>query len=82
MLLDMSPESRVDEILHQMRRRHLIPGTSQIEPHILFPSHRYTPLGLDNTLRDVGIQNLSVVHIRVSVPGGSRNAGKQNQYFQ
>ncbi|KAF8133535.1 hypothetical protein K438DRAFT_1787522 [Mycena galopus ATCC 62051] len=54
--LAMSPDNRVEEILHKMKRAHLLPGpSSRIKRNILFPSRRYAPLDLDDTLGDCGL---------------------------
>ncbi|KAJ7260975.1 hypothetical protein C8J57DRAFT_1232533 [Mycena rebaudengoi] len=69
----MSSGSRVEEILQEMRHRHRISDISRIKHHILFPARKYASLNLDDTLCDVGIRDLSVIHVRISVPGGSSN---------
>ncbi|KAJ7478787.1 hypothetical protein B0H11DRAFT_2194146, partial [Mycena galericulata] len=74
--LDMSPTDRVEQILQQMRHKHKIADLSRTRHDILFPQHGYAPIDLTDTLCDVGIHDLSVIHIRISIPGGSSNPGR------
>jgi hypothetical protein len=71
----MAPECTVQEVLFQLRRRHLIADLSRIEHNIIFPAYKFASLSLTDKLKDVGIHDLSVLHIRTSVLGGSPDQG-------
>ncbi|KAJ6556962.1 hypothetical protein B0H10DRAFT_2371346 [Mycena sp. CBHHK59/15] len=71
--LDVGSGSTVRDIVKEIRRRHLIPDLSQIQHTILFPAHQFRPLEYTDILRDVGVHNMSVLHIRVSILGGAEH---------
>jgi hypothetical protein len=76
-LLDMAPGSTVKDIMQQLRRQHKIADLSRIKHHIVFPAHRFASLALTDKLKDVGIRDLSVLHLRTSTLGGSSRTSGQ-----
>ncbi|KAJ7736951.1 hypothetical protein DFH07DRAFT_842427, partial [Mycena maculata] len=70
--LDMAPGSTVHEIVKEMHRQRLIPNLSRIEHSVIFPAHQFKALEYTDLLRDIGVHNMSVLHIRMSILGGSR----------
>ncbi len=79
--LDLSPRSHVGEVLWQLRRRRLIADTNSTEFHVLFPTYQVASLNLWDNLEDLGIGNLSILHVRVSVLGGSSHFRKLLNVF-
>lgn len=67
----VTPYWRVLDVLNNMRRRRLIPQLSRIRPAIHFDSFRRAALPEDKMLGELGVGDLSILHLRYSVPGGS-----------
>ena len=59
------------DVLKDLRRRHLIPDLSQIRPVAYFNPFRLSPLSESSSLEKIGVKDLSVLHIRFSLLGGS-----------
>jgi hypothetical protein len=53
LLLEISAESTVQQVLHEMRRRHLIPDLLRVKQHIVFRSYKIAPLSLTDKLGDI-----------------------------
>lgn len=73
---DMASGSTVHDVLREMRHRHLILNFLHYKHHIIFPPYKFGSLSLTDKLQDVGIQDLSVLHLRTSVLGGSSHRGR------
>jgi hypothetical protein len=57
-------------MLTELRRRRKIPDLSRIQHSVI---HQNRSLDYTDILRDVGVQDLSILHVRVSVLGGSQS---------
>ncbi|KAJ6525775.1 hypothetical protein B0H19DRAFT_1198996, partial [Mycena capillaripes] len=51
--LEMASGSTVKDIVHEMRRRHLIADLSRVKHDIIFPSYKFGSLSLTDKLQDV-----------------------------
>ncbi|KAJ7603162.1 hypothetical protein FB45DRAFT_1094845 [Roridomyces roridus] len=65
----MASASSVRDITQELRRRRLIPDLTRIQNSVLYGLKR---LEYTDILRDVGVQDMSVLHLRLSVLGGSQ----------
>ncbi|KAJ7454098.1 hypothetical protein FB451DRAFT_1518419 [Mycena latifolia] len=70
--LNISRCATIAHIAFQLRHRHLIPDLTRVKHHILFPKRQWAPLKPTDILDEVGIKDLSVLHLRMSVLGGSQ----------
>ncbi|KAK6974127.1 hypothetical protein R3P38DRAFT_2812313 [Favolaschia claudopus] len=70
-LLYLGHDSTVHDIILELRRRRLIPDLTRIRHNIYFATH-HEPLKFADKLCDVGICDMSMLYIRMSVLGGSR----------
>jgi hypothetical protein len=69
--LEMATESTVEDVLLCLRVRHLIPDLMRVTHHMIFPAHKFASLSPTDKLRDIGVQDLSVLYVRTSILGGS-----------
>lgn len=67
----MAATSQIGDIIEELHRRHLIPDITRVKHQILFPRHQFASLELTDILKDVGICDLSILHLRTSILGGS-----------
>jgi hypothetical protein len=75
----LSTNVTVSDILVELRRRRLIPDLRRVRHSIYFPTHRRGPLEPRESLLDIGVKDLSTLHIRALYLGGSsKNACKQS----
>ena len=77
----MAANSTINDVLVDLRRLHHIGKCKRVEYHVLFPKYQFASLALAATFRDVGIGDLSVLHIRTSVLGGGPNTSKRTGTF-
>ena len=78
-LLVMASGSTVHDVVKEIRRQRRIADLSRIKHSIIFPSHQLKPLDYSDVLRDVGVCDLSVLHLRISTLGGSQQRGTKGK---
>ncbi|KIJ52178.1 hypothetical protein M422DRAFT_43550 [Sphaerobolus stellatus SS14] len=61
----------VGHILHELRRRHLIPSPKRAQPKLYYDSFQRQALDINWTMQFAKIGALSVLSLRYSVPGGT-----------
>jgi hypothetical protein len=71
----MAPGSTIQDVVHQLRRQHRIPDLSRVKHNIIFPAYKFSSLSLTDKLQDIGVRDLSVLHVRTTVIGGSSESG-------
>ncbi|KAJ6450337.1 hypothetical protein C8R47DRAFT_1230299 [Mycena vitilis] len=64
-------ENTIADVLLKMQRMRRISDFKQIQHSVVFPKRGFASLDPTDILEAVGVENLSVLHIRVSVLGGS-----------
>ncbi|KAJ7050163.1 hypothetical protein C8F01DRAFT_691691 [Mycena amicta] len=69
MNLTLSSESTIQDVLHELRRRRLIPELTRLESAVIFQGKN---IKSSSTLHEAGIHELSTLHLRYSVLGGSQ----------
>ncbi|RDX50747.1 hypothetical protein OH76DRAFT_1463653 [Lentinus brumalis] len=69
--LRVQPNCTVSDIAMALQSRRAIAPLERIRQYIVFPSYSQAPLCPEDRLRDIGARDLSTLHIRTSVMGGS-----------
>ncbi|KAJ7680193.1 hypothetical protein DFH06DRAFT_1315001 [Mycena polygramma] len=64
-------KNTIADVLLKMQKMHRISDLKQIQHSVVFPKRGFASLDPTNSLEAVGVGNLSVLHIRVFVLGGS-----------
>ncbi|KAJ7699834.1 hypothetical protein B0H14DRAFT_3652401 [Mycena olivaceomarginata] len=75
----MATESTVEDVLLCLRVRHLIPDLMRVTHHMIFPAHKFASLSPTDKLRDIGVQDLSVLYVRTSILGGSPESDSDSE---
>ncbi|KAI0736356.1 hypothetical protein C8Q72DRAFT_804114, partial [Fomitopsis betulina] len=69
--IHVSRSTKVSEILSTLRRRRLIADSRRISCDLLYPPYSMRPLSPQTSLGDMGICDLSTLHLRYCVRGGA-----------
>ncbi|KAK0442299.1 uncharacterized protein EV420DRAFT_1081539 [Desarmillaria tabescens] len=69
--LRVSPLHSIGDITHELRRRHLIPDLTHIRHQFIFPHARLSEIQSYEILKDLGVSDLSVLLLGMSLVGGS-----------
>lgn len=65
----------IQDVLDTLRRRHTIPDLRRFRYSILHPSSRRRAVQPGETLGDLGVTALSVLHLRLWILGGAGRGG-------
>ncbi|KAJ7769597.1 hypothetical protein DFH07DRAFT_768868 [Mycena maculata] len=71
----IDPGHTTADLMLQLRRKRHILDIIAVKYQILFPPYRFAPLELTDVLQNVGVGNLSILHLRTAIPGGSSGDG-------
>lgn len=61
----------VEDLIGELRQRHLVPDLTHIRYCIYFPPYRHGPLELDKNLASIGVHDLSTLYLRFCILGGA-----------
>ncbi len=69
--LRVPPHWTVSQVMATLRLRRAIAPLERVRQYVVFPPYSTTPLHPDDRLQDIGMQELSTLHVRTCVMGGS-----------
>lgn len=70
------------DLINELRARRRICLSKQIQHQVLFPALQFRSLNRAENLYTSGVHNLSTLHVRTLLPGGSkRNSGAMRHDF-
>ncbi|KAJ7433777.1 hypothetical protein B0H11DRAFT_1939209 [Mycena galericulata] len=67
----MASGDKIIDVLFQLRRLHFITDLTRVKHYVVFPGRKLASLEVTDTLGDVGLGDLSVLHVRTAVRGGA-----------
>ncbi|KAJ6453274.1 hypothetical protein DFH09DRAFT_1117384 [Mycena vulgaris] len=71
----MASGSKISDVMLELWRQHHIGEMNRVTHHVLFPAYKFGALEFSDTLCEVGVQDLSVLHVRISILGGAPRSG-------